>query len=63
MLKIRKAGSAVGKAGLAIGEGVAVSIGLAEAIFFCAYAVALPFLILMALVRIPHWLREHVQAG
>lgn len=45
------------------GGAVAVSIGLAEAVFFCAYLVAVPFLVLIALIKIPLWLRDYFAVG
>ena len=40
------------------GGAIAVSICVAEVVFFCAYLVALPVMVLMAIAEIPGYLRR-----
>ncbi|MFI5349114.1 MAG: hypothetical protein ACHQ2Z_06195 [Elusimicrobiota bacterium] len=40
------------------GGAIAVTICVAEAVFFCAYLVALPVMVLMAIAKIPEYVRR-----
>lgn len=55
--RMARLGSSAGLFGAAL----AVSVCLTEVIFFCAYLIFLPFMVILALIEIPLVLRKHIE--